>query len=160
MAVAAEAEVAVKEVKAVAEVTAEVENAEVGSVIVRRESAMTMVAKVDVEAMEDLEVQVLDMSGMEIMLSQHTLVLVEVEEQAGKAAVLEEVVVEVMAEMVEMVVDLSQMVLEEIQVKTAVKAVVTSKVADTEVIAAVVVEAEAEEAEATLVKYPTPTMVV
>ena len=139
MAVAAEAEVAVKEVKAVAEVTAEVENAEVGSVIVRRESAMTMVAKVDVEAMEDLEVQVLDMSGMEIMLSQHTLVLVEVEEQAGKAAVLEEVVVEVMAVMAEMVVDLSQMVLEEIQVKTAVKAVVTSKVADTEVIAAVVV---------------------
>ena len=160
MAVEAEAAVAAKEVKAVAEVTAEVENAEVGSVIVRRESAMTMVAKVDVEAMEDLEVQVLDMSGMEIMLSQHTLVLVEVAVKAVKAATLEEVVVEVMAEMVEMVVDLSQMVLEEIQVITAVKAVVTSKVADTEVIAAVVVEAEAEEAEATLVKYPPPTMVV
>ena len=114
MAVAAEAEVAVKEVKAVAEVTAEVENAEVGSVIVRRESAMTMVAKVDVEAMEDLEVQVLDMSGMEIMLSQHTLVLVEVEDQAGKAAILEEVVVEVMAEMVEMVV--SHLVVEQVVV--------------------------------------------
>tara|TARA_B100001113_G_scaffold66510_1_gene51183 strand:- start:28 stop:510 length:483 start_codon:yes stop_codon:yes gene_type:complete len=160
VAVEAEAAVAAKEVKAVAEVTAEVEDAEVGSVIVHRESAMIMVDLVEMEVMEDLEAQVLDTFGMEIMLSQHILVLLVVAGKAGRAALLGEAAVEVMVEMVVMEEDLSQMVITVVMVKAVVKAVAMNKVADTEVVVAGKEEEAAEVAEATLVKYPSPTMVV
>ena len=127
-------------------VTAEVEDVEVGSVIVLIEFATIMVVLVVLAVMEALEEGVLDMSGMEIMPSQHTLVLVEVEEQAVQAVLLEEVAVEVMAVMVVMEEDLNLTVLKVVMVKAEAMVEEMNRVADTEEVAKVKVAKAVEEA--------------
>ena len=143
------AEAAVAAARAATEavaVTAEVEDVEVGSVIVLIESAIIMVGQEVLVVMEALEEEVLDMSGMEIMPSQHTLVLVEVEEQAVEAVLLEEVAVEVMAEMVVMEEDLNLTVLKVVMVKAEAMVEEMNRVADTEETAMVKVGKAVEEA--------------
>ena len=133
--------------KAAVAVTAEVEDVEVGSVIVLIEFATIMVVQAVMVVMEAAEEEVLDMSGMEIMLSQHTLALVEAEEQAEQAVILEQVAVEVMAVTVVMEEDLNQTVLKVVMVKAVVKVEEMNRVADTmEEIAMVKVVKAVEEA--------------
>ena len=97
--------------------------------------------------MEAAEEEVLDMSGMEIMPSQLSLVLVEVEEQAEQAVILEEVAVEVMAVTVVMEEDLNQTVLKVVLVKAEAMVEEMNRVADTmEEIAMVKVAKAVEEA--------------
>ena len=145
--VVAEAAVAAaRAAKAAVAVTAEVEDVEVGSVIVLIEFATIMVVTVVLAVMEAAEEEVLDMSGMEIMLSQHTLALVEVEEQAVQAVLLEEVAVEVMAVMVVMEEDLNLTVLKVVMVKAEAMVEEMNRVADTEEVAKVKVAKAVEEA--------------
>lgn len=146
--VVAEAAVAAaRAAKAAVAVTAEVEDVEVGSVIVLIEFATIMVVQAVMVVMEAAEEEVLDMSGMEIMLSQHTLALVEAEEQAEQAVILEQVAVEVMAVTVVMEEDLNQTVLKVVLVKAVVKVEEMNRVADTmEEIAMVKVAKAVEEA--------------
>ena len=72
----------------------------------------------------------LDMFGMEIMLSQRTLALVVVVDKAVREVLLEEVAEAVMGE------DLNQMVQLDKEDKVAVEVIETNRVADTEVQAA------------------------
>ena len=78
----------------------------------------------------------LDMFGMEIMLSQRTLALVVVVDKAVREVLLEEVAEAVMVVMAVMVEDLNQMVQLDKEDKVAVEVIETNRVADTEVQAA------------------------
>ena len=78
----------------------------------------------------------LDMFGMEIMLSQRTLALVVVVDKAVRAVLLEEVAEAVMVVMAVTVEDLNQLVQLDKEDKVAVEVIETNRVADTEVQAA------------------------